>query len=246
MLSYECSLSKIDIYKQKMYLTSTFLKINLKFETNKNILRYIPHSRFVMNKTKLHILKHSFMLFLKRGYQGVTMRELLARTQVSKGALYHYFDSKESLFKETLGHYFFKETATNFNAALQKNTLEAAINSYLQKKTEMTRRLEFDESTGLSSINFIMLIFEAIRHFPDFREQLQSYIQKEMNCLTEMIKIAKQRNELKENIDPKKTAKHIYYLMDGIELHSVLITNLLEVSNTQREQVLSYIQLIKK
>jgi len=44
------------------------------------------------------ILNCSMEVFLNKGYHNTTMKEIVAATGLSKGAIYHYFDSKEDIF----------------------------------------------------------------------------------------------------------------------------------------------------
>ncbi|KPA16791.1 TetR family transcriptional regulator [Candidatus Magnetomorum sp. HK-1] len=43
-----------------------------------------------------------FELFSKKGFNNVTMREIAAELQVSTGALYHYFPTKQSIFEQMM------------------------------------------------------------------------------------------------------------------------------------------------
>jgi AcrR family transcriptional regulator len=45
------------------------------------------------------ILEKCFNLFAKHGYSALTMREIAQNLKVSTGTLYHYFDSKKTLFE---------------------------------------------------------------------------------------------------------------------------------------------------
>lgn len=60
----------------------------------------------IMHETRDLILSTSFKLFLQKSYKDVTMRELVAKTGLSKGAFYHYFASKEELFIEVVNTFF--------------------------------------------------------------------------------------------------------------------------------------------
>jgi AcrR family transcriptional regulator len=44
------------------------------------------------------ILHSAMELFLEKGYHKTTMKEIMAATGLSKGAIYHYFSSKEEIF----------------------------------------------------------------------------------------------------------------------------------------------------
>jgi AcrR family transcriptional regulator len=53
-------------------------------------------------ETKERILESAFELFSSRGYDKVTLNEVIEKAGVSKGGLFHHFDSKYSLARDTL------------------------------------------------------------------------------------------------------------------------------------------------
>lgn len=59
-----------------------------------------------MKETRHALIESAFELFLAKGYHATTFRELVERTGLSKGAFYHYFDGKESIYREVLFHFF--------------------------------------------------------------------------------------------------------------------------------------------
>ncbi|MBK8398644.1 MAG: TetR/AcrR family transcriptional regulator [Leptospiraceae bacterium] len=48
------------------------------------------------------LLEKCFDLFARNGFQGVTMREIAKQLDVSTGTLYHYFPSKEEIFRQMI------------------------------------------------------------------------------------------------------------------------------------------------
>ena len=56
---------------------------------------------------KENIIKTAFRLFLKEGYKSVTISKIMSETGLSKGAIYHYFKSKEEIYQATLERYYF-------------------------------------------------------------------------------------------------------------------------------------------
>ncbi|MGD8401904.1 MAG: TetR/AcrR family transcriptional regulator, partial [Bacillota bacterium] len=58
-----------------------------------------------ISDSKKHIIDVSFGLFLQKSFKEVTMQEIVAKTGMSKGAFYHYFESKEQLFLEVINHF---------------------------------------------------------------------------------------------------------------------------------------------
>ncbi|HMV45367.1 MAG TPA: TetR/AcrR family transcriptional regulator [Leptospiraceae bacterium] len=48
------------------------------------------------------ILEKCFVLFARSGFQGITMREIGKQLDISTGTLYHYFPSKEEIFRQMI------------------------------------------------------------------------------------------------------------------------------------------------
>jgi AcrR family transcriptional regulator len=51
------------------------------------------------------ILEAAFEAFAERGFAATRMEDVAARAGVTKGAIYFYFETKERLFEEMVGHY---------------------------------------------------------------------------------------------------------------------------------------------
>lgn len=52
-----------------------------------------------MKDTKDLILKTAYNMFLYNNYEAVTINNIIKAAGLTKGALYHYYISKEELFK---------------------------------------------------------------------------------------------------------------------------------------------------
>lgn len=55
-----------------------------------------------MTDTKDRILTEALILFAERGYKGTNLRDLAARLNLSKSALYKHYDSKEAIWNALL------------------------------------------------------------------------------------------------------------------------------------------------
>lgn len=53
-------------------------------------------------RTRRTLIRESRRLFAEHGYGGVGLAEIVAAAKVTKGALYHHFDGKASLFRAVL------------------------------------------------------------------------------------------------------------------------------------------------
>jgi AcrR family transcriptional regulator len=60
------------------------------------------YTRLDVDERRRQLLDVSAEIFTERRYEDVSMSEIAARVGISKGLLYHYFSSKEELFRATL------------------------------------------------------------------------------------------------------------------------------------------------
>jgi TetR/AcrR family transcriptional repressor of nem operon len=61
--------------------------------------------RSSIDRTKRLILDHGVALFMKKGYHGTGLNDVLTAAKVPKGSFYYYFDSKEDFGVQAVGHY---------------------------------------------------------------------------------------------------------------------------------------------
>lgn len=61
-----------------------------------------------VKRSKENIVATAFELFITEGYR-VGINRIVEKAGVSRGALYHYFSSKEDLFEEVVKTYFFQD-----------------------------------------------------------------------------------------------------------------------------------------
>ena len=54
------------------------------------------------------IVSTAFQLFLQNGYKSVSLKNIMEATQLSKGAIYHHFESKHAIYLAALEKYFFE------------------------------------------------------------------------------------------------------------------------------------------
>jgi AcrR family transcriptional regulator len=72
------------------------------------------------NEYREELLRKSFLLFSRKGYSNVTIRELAKVLGISTGLLYHYFDSKDTLFEQMV-QFLVREDVAQFGM-MEQNT----------------------------------------------------------------------------------------------------------------------------
>lgn len=174
-----------------------------------------------MTNSKTHILMVSLKLFLQKNYKEVTMKEIVHETGLSKGAFYHYFESKEKLFFEIIDHFFAAILAYDFNQ-LPSQSLRAFYRANAEKLSEQRFHFlsqEDEEGEDFISINFFALLFDAFKLFPEFRTRMEQYHLKEMNAWMEVIKLARTSGEILSPLSDKQIAQIFLYSSDGLTMN---------------------------
>lgn len=88
------------------------------------------------------ILEAARMLFVEKNYADVTITDIAAAAEVSKGALYHHFPSKEEVYLQMM-HHFLREIQVVTRVAAENNSgdcrerLRQSLISFLQLPDEL-------------------------------------------------------------------------------------------------------------
>ena len=195
-------------------LTSTFLKQI--FGIEKLYYFYRPNSRF-MTKTREHILRVSLKLFLQKSYKEVTMKEIVEKTSLSKGAFYHYFRSKEELFKEII-MMFFSYGSLNYET-FPKTTLKAFLETYIKRIGESFHQINLllgGSPEQDISFNFFYIMFDGMKRFPEIMDLEQKQYLSDRAVWESIINIAKSSGEIATNSSSKELADLFLYATDGV------------------------------
>lgn len=145
------------------------------------------------------------------------MKEIVSETGLSKGAFYHYFVSKEELFKEIV-MMFFSMGATDYSK-FPIDSLNAFIQHYL-KHTE-TQFVQINQMLGGDSkkeisFNFFFIMFEAVNRFPEFLKIESDMYKKDLNVWEQVIDNSKKGGEISSKSSNTEIADLFLYCTDGV------------------------------
>lgn len=169
--------------------------------------------------TKTKILKTALQLFLKKGYKDVTYTELIKKTGLSKGAIYHHFTSKEELLASVFE---FLLQATQQPAMEEVENLvrdqETFKKLFLDTKKEQIEG--FKKATGSKSLKLNKLLFflEAINENEKLKQTIEALMQQEVIFLRRCFAGLQQHNHLPEGKDPTVMAECLYWMLQGTEM----------------------------
>ncbi|MFB6341888.1 TetR/AcrR family transcriptional regulator [Saccharicrinis sp. FJH62] len=170
-----------------------------------------------MQDTRTYILKTSLILFLQKSFKDVTMNEIVQKTGLSKGAFYHYFKSKDDLYKEIVSM-FFNFGSVDYNA-FDQNSLLGFLKSYIRNIDVSFKKIyEFTGSNENDDVNlnFMMIMFEAVKKFPEFLKMESEQYEKSMAAWVPVIDKAKESGEIKSETSSQQVADTFLYLTDGV------------------------------
>jgi len=181
-----------------------------------------------MRDTRSYILKVAFKLFLQKNFKEVTLKELVEKTGLSKGAFYHYFESKEKLFREIIDYFFSSVIDVDFDS-YSKESLQQFYYDCINKLDTLRIHFDKNEEESLESyfnMNFFFLIFDALKMFPELREMMKEYHRKELIAWTDVIKKARESEEIRSSMNDKQIAMIFIHTSDGVAMNLVLNGNL--------------------
>ncbi len=175
----------------------------------------IRRGRDSLNNTREHILNITFKLFLQKSFKEVTLKEIVDATGLSKGAFYHYFTSKEQLFLELVDEVF----SLIFDVPYDRFNKESLYNFYIDYVNYHTENLK-RKNSGVPGFNYISLIFDAIKLFPDFQEKLNEAKRMQLESWIGVVRISRSNGEIESPMSDEQIANMFINSSGGVEMYS--------------------------
>ncbi len=185
------------------------------------------------------ILQTAFELFISKGYDHVIMNEIICRSEVSKGGMYHYFRNKEELYEETLKHYFYYYyNTTRFrvdpSATLTEN-LRNLYKVFLQPFTDISKLLKERKA----QLHYYFWLIQSLHKRSKMSNKIAYYSKEIEAYIKKAIENAISKKEISVNINPSATAKLIHYALEGLAFLTVL--NREEELEKKYEEILQHL-----
>src|SRR5699024_8406629 len=174
--------------------------------------------------TREHILEVSLLLFLQKSYKAVTLSEIVKTTGMSKGAFYHYFDSKQELFEEVVKFYFGDVLDIQFTS-YDQGSLKGFYKDFLlhnRKQLNIFEKVNPSKSDD-AHINHHVLLFDAITQLPYFRRMFNEHNQQELSVSKSVTLHDKATGEIKSEDSDDNIARMFMYMGDGNAIHSIFL-----------------------
>jgi len=160
-----------------------------------------------MNESQEHILKTSLDLFLHSGYANVSMKDILDKAGFSRGAFYHYFESKETCFKECVQYYLSRVTHPE-PADYTGVSLKIFLEDNLRRMAETANEINVWDRFRFFN--------EASKIISDFAAYMGQRNARELAVWTRVIENAVNAGEITERIPAGEAASLFIAQCDGI------------------------------
>jgi AcrR family transcriptional regulator len=183
--------------------------------------------------TRAHIVQCAFRLFVQHSYKEVTLAQLTKAAGLSKGALYHYFDSKEHLFEAVVDKYFFLTLRENcYKDLADTPTLNAYFYGYLRNLDQVFEVFGSIFGEGpLPALNMYQLSFDAFRYLNGVSEQVQTLQLEELALWQAAVARGIASGELQADLNARQVANMLLAMLDGVAIRLVMEQRIMAYNN---------------
>ena len=202
-------------------------------------------ARQVMRKShKEELFNATFRLFILHGYDGVSLGDIEKATGMSRGAIFHYADSKLDLFRQVVEQYVLDRQSIDTKIRVGKDpTLRVFIDAYIDGVKRTMTELMMLMGEGVTFVEcsraYLSIIQQTAVLFPDLSERQQQSITREQQVWQQVISRAVERGEVQPDIDMELMAQTFIALFYGRAYRDSL-TNGLDADLLKRQMLQLY------
>ena len=147
------------------------------------------------------VLEKAMNAFWERGYEGLSIEDLVQSTGIGRGSLYGTFDDKHSLYLAALDQYIASVRAQTTALLEQTGTLQAVLQQLFQ--TQLDALLSDPARRGCFLVNACL---EMALHDPEVNTIVQAALQAFVEGLYRLLIKAQVAGELSWRHDPHQLA----------------------------------------
>lgn len=163
-------------------------------------------------QTRTRILEAAQAEIYENGYQGMRIEAILQKTQLAKGALYHYFPNKLALGYAVVDELLMDHVRHNWSEFVHKypNPL-TAMQQFFLWKADNYKNEECFKGCPLNNLNQEMAAID--QGFHERLERVMDAIHQSIVCSLEQ---GQQQGDVRKDINPAKIAMFIMASYQGI------------------------------
>lgn len=166
-------------------------------------------------QTRQQILEVTADLIHRHGYKGLRVDEVVEKTGLTKGAIYHHFPNKQALGYAVVDELFHKQFIEHLNALKSNGGEPLEIIAASFNPTESMCEADLEVGCPLTNLGQEMSYEDE-----GFRIRINSIFDNWSNMVAELIKQGIEEGSIKPSIDPVKTSRFLVSSFQGIQCNS--------------------------
>lgn len=173
--------------------------------------------------SKQKILLESFKLFVSKSLSDITFSDIEKATNLSRGAILYHFKTKDQIFTEIVNQ-FILDKDNKLPAINQEKGLWANIEFFIDaKKKQQT----FLTNIGIANANcaYICMTTNAMFFLEDMLQKMSQRRERELQYWRDLLCFAKNRGEIKKEIDEELWAQFFFNIYYGYSYTSMANSN---------------------
>lgn len=173
------------------------------------------------DQRRIQIIEGAIKVLMEKGVSKSRMNDFVKASGLSKGGVYHYFESKEDLLIGVLNYFF----EMNLNQLTQQEASEES--AYLQLRNTLTGHQEMLKEMGKYN-QLMMDFFAQSPHIPRIKAQFNFQYRHFHAYLSDTIQKGIDNNEFSKSLDAKAIAAGMIGVFDGIGIAMMVSPELIK------------------
>ncbi len=174
-----------------------------------------------MKETKEKIIRQALKYFTVNDYQGASLNSIAKAIGITKGGIYHYFDSKEDLYKKCI-LYFFDEMNDLISEMIDPE-VEVSVRDFIagffsldEMFALIAKRLEIDLLNDY--VNYIYLMFLGFKKFPELKLKIADIYSKSRMGMQYQLENYQKKALIRDELNCEIFAMQLLALSEGLML----------------------------
>ena len=165
-------------------------------------------------RTRERLLQAAFREVFRYGFQNAGIDTILASTGVTKGALYHHFESKEALGYAVVEEIVAKLTSDRWMLPLEQSKDKHPIDALIGVVRAIPHRPK-DVKSGCALVN---LTQEMSQLNEQFRKRLERIFQAWQESIATALQEGQHAGTVRSDLIPDETASFLIAMVEGYEV----------------------------
>lgn len=161
------------------------------------------------------LLETTKALIREKGCSSITMKDIMERSGLSKGAIFHYVKSKDEIFVWVLQEQL-EETNERF-----MNEIEQGRRTFDEPMSKIADNITAPEQEQ-DVTNKVLMYLLGKEEEPVVAEALKKYYERSVNLSRQWIEIGQRHGVIPSSVDAAKTADMFVLLMIGLRVRSTI------------------------